>query len=239
MATGPFNRYATPGRMADQAVYDAGLRAHMLRVFNYMTGGLAVTGLVAFLTSQSPAMLQLIFGTPLKWVVMLAPLAFVFFISFRLQTISSATLQALFWAFSAVMGLSMAAIFLVFTQSSIARVFFISAAMFAGTALWGYTTKRDLTGMGSFLMMGLIGIIIAGLVNIFIASSAMQFAISVIGVIVFTGLTAFDVQRIKETFNEGWGVEANNKLAVFGALSLYLNFINLFTSLLNLMGQRE
>ncbi|WP_207484781.1 Bax inhibitor-1/YccA family protein [Arenibaculum pallidiluteum] len=239
MATGPFNRYAAPGRVADQAVYDAGLRTHMLRVFNYMTGGLAVTGLVAFMTSQSPAMLQLIFGSPLKWVVMLAPLAFVFFISFRLQTISSSTLQALFWAFSAVMGLSMAAIFLVFTGASIARVFFISAGMFAGTALWGYTTRRDLTGMGSFLLMGLIGIVIAGLVNIFVGSSALQFAISVIGVLVFTGLTAFDVQRIKETFDENWGVESNNKLAIFGALSLYLNFINLFTSLLNLFGQRE
>jgi FtsH-binding integral membrane protein len=239
MATGPFNRYAMPGRAADQAVYDSGLRAHMERVFLYMTAGLAITGIVAFLTAQSPQMLALLFGTPLKWVVMLAPLAFVFFFSFRLHAMTSSTAQAVFWAFAAVMGLSMASIFLVFTGASIARVFFISAAMFAGTALWGYTTKRDLTGMGSFLIMGLIGIIVAGLVNIFIASSALQFAISVIGVLVFTGLTAFDVQRIKETFDEGWGVESNNKLAVFGALSLYLNFINLFTSLLNLFGQRE
>lgn len=240
MVNGPYNRYATPGRAIDRAQYDEGLRAHMLRVFNYMTLGLGVTGIVAFLTASSPAMLQLLFGTPLKWVVMLAPLGFVFFLSFKAHSISAAKAQGLFWAFSAVMGLSLASIFIVFTGASIARVFFITAGMFAATSLWGYTTKRDLTGMGSFMMMGLIGIVIAMLINLFIASSALQFAISVIGVVVFTGLTAWDTQRIKEMYDEGHGDESNNKMAVMGALSLYLNFINLFMMLLHLFGgQRE
>jgi FtsH-binding integral membrane protein len=170
---------------------------------------------------------------------MLAPLAFVFFFSFKIQDISTGTAQMLFWVFCAVMGLSMASIFLVFTGTSIARVFFISAAMFGAASLYGYTTKADLTKFGSFLMMGLIGIVIAGLVNIFVGSSALQFAISVIGVIVFTGLAAYDTQSIKESYAENAGSEANTKLAVMGALSLYLTFINLFQMLLHLTGQRE
>lgn len=239
MAFGQYNRYATQGRAIDQAQFDEGLRQHMLRVYNYMTVGLVITGLIAFFGSSSPALVAAIFGTPLKWVVMLAPLAFIFVISFNFHKMASGTLQMLFWAFCALMGLSMMSVFLVFTGESIARVFFITAATFAAASLYGYTTKADLTKMGAFLFMGLIGIVIAGLVNIFVGSSALQFAISVIGVIVFTGLTAWDTQNIKEQYAEGWGEESNNKLAVMGALSLYLNFINLFQMLLQLLGQRE
>jgi FtsH-binding integral membrane protein len=221
------------------ALFDEGLRRHMLRVYNYMGVGLAVTGLVAFVVASTPALYVPIFQTPLKWVVMLAPLAFIFFLSFRMQTISAPKVQMLFWAFCAVMGLSLASVFLVFTGTSIARTFVITATMFGATSLYGYTTKRDLSQFGSFLVMGLIGIIIASLVNIFLGSSLLQFAISVIGVLVFTGLTAYDTQSIKEQYAEGFGREANSKMAVFGALSLYLNFINLFQLLLSLTGERE
>jgi hypothetical protein len=170
---------------------------------------------------------------------MLAPLAFVFFFSFRMHAMTAAGAQTAFWAFCAVMGLSLASVFLVFTGTSIARTFFITATMFGATSLYGYTTKRDLSRFGSFLIMGLIGIIIASLVNLFVGSSALQFAISIIGVLVFTGLTAYDTQSIKEQYSEGYGHEANSKMAVFGALSLYLNFVNMFQLLLSLTGQRE
>ena len=238
MAIQPNMRYGATARTIEQGVLDLGLRAHMLRVFNYMVIGLVVTGLVAYATASSETMMQAIFGTPLKWVVMLAPLAFVFFLSFRVDKIAASTAQLIFFAFAAAMGLSMASIFAVFTGESITRVFFITAAMFGAMSLYGYTTKADLSKFGSFLMMGLIGIIIASLVNIFVGSSALQFAISVIGVLVFTGLTAYDTQRIKEMYAEHAGVEANNKLAVMGALSLYLNFINLIMMLLQLLGVR-
>ena len=221
------------------AYFDEGLRRHMLRVYNYMGLGLVLTGAVVFLVASTPAIYQPIFGTPLKWVVMLAPLAFVFFFSFRIHAISAGTAQMLFWAFCALMGLSLASVFLVFTGASIARTFFITAAMFGATSLYGYTTKRDLSQFGSFLFMSLIGIVIASVVNLFIGSSALQFAISIIGVLVFTGLTAYDTQSIKEQYAESIGQEANSKLAVWGALSLYLNFINLFQLLLSLTGQRE
>jgi FtsH-binding integral membrane protein len=239
MALGQYNRYATAGRAIDRASFDEGLRQHMLRVYNYMTVGLILTGLVAFFGASSPGLVQAVFFTPLKWVVMLAPLGFVFVLSWNMHRMSTGAVQGLFWAFCALMGLSMMSIFLVYTQTSIARVFFITAAMFAGTSLYGYTTKTDLSRFGSFLMMGLIGIVIAGLVNIFVGSSALQFAISVIGVVVFTGLTAWDTQNIKESYAEGYGAEANGKLAVMGALSLYLNFINLFMMLMQLLGQRR
>ena len=232
----PFARPYSTARWASQAEFDEGLRQHMLQVYNYMMLGLALTGVVAYVVGTTPALYTPIFGSPLKWVVMLAPLAFVFFFSFRIQTMSTSTAQMTFWAFCGVMGLSMAAIFLVFTGASIARVFFITAGMFGAASLYGYTTKADLTKFGSFLFMGLIGIIIASLVNLFVGSSAIQFAISVIGVIVFTGLAAYDTQTIKETYAENAGVEANSKLAVFGALSLYLSFINLFQMLLQLFG---
>ena len=180
-----------------------------------------------------------IFSTPLKWVVMLAPLAFVLFFSFRMQSISAAGAQGMFWAFCAVMGLSMASIFLVFTGTSIARTFFIAAAMFGAASLYGYTTKRDLSQFGSFLIMGLIGVLIASLVNIFLASSMLQFVVSIVGILVFVGLTAWDTQSIKERYAENFDTQSQQKLAVFGAFSLYLNFINIFQLLLNFTGQRE
>ncbi|UFW68160.1 Bax inhibitor-1/YccA family protein (plasmid) [Rhizobium laguerreae] len=222
-----------------QALFDEGLRQHMLRVYNYMALGLVITGVVAFVVGSTPALYVPIFGSPLKWVVMLAPLAFVFFFSFKIQTMSAGTAQITFWAFCAVMGLSLASVFLVFTGASIARTFFITATMFGATSLYGYATKRDLSRMGSFLMMGLFGVIIAAVVNIFLGSSALQFAISVIGIVVFVGLTAYDTQNIKEQYSENYDQESNQKLAVFGALSLYLNFVNIFQLLLNFTGERE
>jgi len=234
----PFAWQAATARTSS-ALFDAGLRQHMLRVYNYMAIGLVLTGLVAFFIASTPALYVPIFQTPLKWVVMLAPLVFIFFLSFRMQAISAATAQMVFWAFCAVMGLSLASVFLVFTGTSIARTFFITASMFGATSLYGYTTQRDLSKLGSFLFMGLIGIVIASLVNIIIGSSMLQFAISIIGVLVFTGLTAYDTQSIKQQYAEGHGHETNTKLAVFGALSLYLNFVNIFQLLLSLTGQRE
>jgi hypothetical protein len=223
----------------DRVLFNEGLRQHMLRVYNYMGLGLVMTGLVAFIVGTTPALYVPIFSTPLKWVVMFAPLAFVLFFSFRMESMSASGAQTLFWAFCAVMGLSLASIFLVFTGTSIARTFFIAAAMFGATSLYGYTTKRDLSQFGSFLIMGLIGVVIASLVNLFLASSALQFAISVIGIVVFVGLTAWDTQSIKEQYAENFDAESKQKLAVFGAFSLYLNFINIFQLLLNFTGQRE
>jgi uncharacterized protein len=232
--------YVLRNKTAQPAAYvDEGLRSHMLRVYNYMGGGLVLTGLVALIVASTPAIYQPIFGTPLKWVVMLAPLAFILIMSFRIEAMSAATAQMLFWSFCALMGLSLASVFLVFTGASIARAFFVAAAMFGATSLYGYTTRRDLSSVGSFLFMGLIGVIIAMLVNLFIQSSALQFAISVIGVLVFTGLTAYDTQNIKQQYAEGRGAESQSKLAVFGALSLYLNFINMFQLLLGFTGERE
>ncbi len=233
------NRFGYGAQAQSAAIFDEGLRKHMLRVYNYMGLGLIITGIVAFVVSQTPALYVPIFSTPLKWVVMLAPLAFVFFFSFRIHAMSAATAQMAFWAFAAVMGLSLSSVFLVFTGTSIARTFFITATMFGAMSLYGYTTKRDLSKFGSFLMMGLIGVVIASIVNIFLGSSALQFAISVIGVVVFVGLTAWDTQNIKEQYAENFDQESQQKLAVFGALSLYLNFVNLFQLLLSLTGQRE
>lgn len=235
-----YGRTATVGRTYERVDLDEGLRQHMLRVYNYMVVGLVVTGLVAYFTSTSHDLMMTLFATPLKWVVMLAPLAFVLVLSFGINRLSAGTAQMVFWAYCAAMGLSLATIFVVFTGASVARVFFITASTFAAMSLWGYTTKRDLSGFGSFLMMGLFGIMIAGIANIFIGSSALQFAVSVIGVLIFTGLTAYDTQNIKEMYAEGAGHEANGKLAIMGALQLYLDFINLFVMLLQLIGdQRE
>ena len=234
-----FNSGIRTAPRAAGVTFDAALRAHMVRVYNHMTAGLLVTGLIAFLTASSPAMIQAIFGSPLRIVVMLAPLAFVLVMSFGIQRLSLGALVATFYGFSVAMGLSLSIIFKVYTGASIAQVFFISASMFLGMSLYGYTTKADLTNWGSFLMMGLFGIIIASLVNIFVHSPGMSFAISVIGVIIFVGLTAYDTQKIKENFSESWGAESNGKLAVMGALNLYLDFINLFMMLLRLMGNRR
>jgi FtsH-binding integral membrane protein len=232
-------RYGYGAGAGSQALFDEGLRKHMLRVYNYMGIGLVLTGIVAFVVGTTPALYVPIFSSPLKWVVMLAPLGFVLFFSFRIQSMSAGAAQMMFWAFCAVMGLSLASVFLVFTGTSIAQTFFVAATMFGATSLFGYTTKRDLANFGSFLMMGLIGVVIAGIVNIFLGSSALQFAISVLGIVVFVGLTAWDTQNIKEQYAENYDQESQQKLAVFGALSLYLNFVNIFQLLLNFTGEKE
>lgn len=238
--------YRTDPRLAQARVgveaIDEGLRSFMLGVYNYMGLGLAITGLVALLVASTPALYVPIFTTPLKWVVMLAPLGFVFFLGARMHTMSVSAAQITFWLFAAVMGVSLASIFLVFTGESIARVFFITAATFGAVSLYGYTTKTDLSRFGAFLFMGLIGIIIASVVNLFLASSALQFAVSVIGVLVFTGLTAWDTQRLKEEYLGSFqyaGGDLAAKGAIMGALSLYLNFINLFMMLLQLFGTQR
>ncbi|MGB8273901.1 MAG: Bax inhibitor-1/YccA family protein [Alphaproteobacteria bacterium] len=239
MSSDAKNRYGATVVRAEAAI-DEGLRQYMLRVYNYMSSGLALTGLVAWLISTSPMALQVIYGNSvLMWVVLLAPLGFVLFLSARINHMSASTAQTVFWVYSGVMGLSLAWIFLAFTGASIARVFFITASLFAAMSLYGYTTKRDLTAIGSFLFMGLIGVVIASVVNIFIASTALQFAVSVIGVIVFTGLTAYDTQSIKEMYVESDSGELAGKKAVMGALRLYLDFINLFLLMLRFLGQQR
>ncbi len=218
---------------------DAGLRTYMQRVYNYMALGLSITGATAYLASQSQAMMQLIFGSPLGYVILFAPLVMVFFISFRIHKMSFASVQTMFWIYAGVLGLSLSSIFLIYTGQSIAKVFFITAGMFAGTSLYGYTTNRDLSKFGSFLFMGLLGIIIASVVNIFMKSGPMQFAISVLSVLIFTGLTAYDTQMIKEMYYNLDDAETAGKKAIFGALNLYMNFINLFLALLRLFGDRR
>lgn len=220
-------------------VIDAGLRAYMIRVYNYMALGLALTGVVAFLTYSAPGFYQAIFGTPLAWVVMLAPLGFVLALSFGARRFSAGTAQVLFWAFAAVMGLSLSTVFFAFAATDITRVFFITAAAFGALSLWGYTTQRDLMAFGSFLFIGLVGLIIALVVNLFLRSGGLDFALSVIGVLVFAGLTAYDTQRIKNMYLENLDGEAATKTAVMGALALYLDFINMFLMLLRLMGSNR
>ncbi|MGZ8396082.1 MAG: Bax inhibitor-1/YccA family protein [Rhodoplanes sp.] len=254
---------------AETAVIDAGLRQYMLRVYNYMTLGLVITGIAAFgiylvsVTGDAASAARVardglevpariaggmyltpvgyaVYASPLKWVIMLAPLALVFGLSFGADRLRPATAQLLFWIYAALVGLSLGAIFMVFTHTSIVRVFFITAASFGALSLFGYTTQRDLSGWGSFLIMGLFGVIIASLVNMFVQSSALQWAVSVIGVFVFAGLTAWDTQRIKNEYLYGaMDGDTAERSAIMGALSLYLNFINLFTLLLQLFGQRE
>tara|TARA_B100001146_G_C16150207_1_gene420840 strand:+ start:462 stop:1187 length:726 start_codon:yes stop_codon:yes gene_type:complete len=241
MALDPRSSVFAQGRAgaADQAQIDEGLRAYMLKVYNYMGSALLLSGIVAYAVAHTPALMQAIFGTPLMWVVMLAPLGMVFFLSARIEKMNFATAQTTFWIFAALMGASLASIFVIYTQTSIVRVFMITAVTFGAMSLWGYTTKRDLSGMGSFLMMGLIGIIVASLVNLFIQSSMMHWVISVIGVLVFTGLTAYDTQKIKEMYLVSDGQVVMGKKAIMGALKLYLDFINLFIMLLHLFGNRE
>jgi uncharacterized protein len=238
MATNMENRYSTTAA-GSRAEIDEGLRSYMLRVYNYMGSGLLLTGIVAFMASSSPTLMNAIYGTPLQWVVMLAPIGFVLFLSARINKMSFSTAQTTFWVYAGVMGLSLSYILLVYTGASVARVFFITAGTFGAMSLYGYTTKRDLTKLGSFLFMGLIGIIIASVVNMFLQSSMMQFVISVIGVLVFVGLTAYDTQSIKETYYELDNSEVAGKKAIMGALRLYLDFINLFIMLLSLFGNRE
>ncbi len=237
MAYGSQPRW-TDRSAATQVDIDVGLRDYMLRIYNYMASALALTGIVAYVFANS-GMYMSIARTPLIYVVMLAPLGLVMLLSFGINKLSAAAAQAIFWAYAGLMGISLASVFLVFTGASVARVFFITAGTFAAMSLYGYTTKRDLSQLGSFLFMGLIGIVIASVVNIFIGSTALQFAISVIGVLVFTGLTAYDTQTIKETYYEGAGHEVATKTAIMGALRLYLDFVNLFMMLVQLLGVRR
>ena len=260
MALQPESRWTQPtqgwGRTAgvDAAALDAGLRAYMLRVYNWMASGLLVTAIMAYAVASIPAVSELFFTvvrtprglatapTILGYVAMFAPLAFILALSFGINRMSKSTVQALFWTFCGVMGVSMANIFVIYTGASIASTFFITSATFASMSLIGYTTKRDLTKLGSFMLMGLIGIILASVVNIFLASSALAFAISVLGVIIFCGLTAYDTQRIKNDYIEhsyAEGTDEAGKRSVMDALGLYLNFINLFQLLLSFMGNRN
>tara|TARA_R110002020_G_scaffold220742_7_gene428649 strand:+ start:571 stop:1341 length:771 start_codon:yes stop_codon:yes gene_type:complete len=253
-----YDRQTLGARAHSAAAIDEGLRSYMLRVYNYMGIGLVVTGLAAWFAAAAAVTTNpdaavatlangtlltqwgyLLFASPLQWVVMLSPLAFVLVLSFGINKLSVPAAQATFWGFAAIMGLSLSSIFLVYTDASIAKVFFITAATFGAMSLYGYTTKRDLTAMGSFLMMGLIGLIIASVVNMFMQSSMMEFIISVVGVLIFVGLTAYDTQKIKEGYSESHGAEVLAKGAIMGALSLYLDFINLFMMLLRLFGNRE
>ena len=221
--------------------FDAGLRSYMLSVYNYMASGVLLTGIVALLFARSGAAETILLGGGLlKWVIMLAPLAFVMVLSFGINRLSTGTAQLLFWAFATVMGLSMASIFLVFTGTSIAQTFFATAAAYASLSLWGYTTKRDLSGFGTFLIMGVFGLLIAMLLNAFVfQSGAMQLAISAIGVLLFAGLTAYDTQRIKSMYAYVAGTDMMGKTVIMGALSLYLDFVNMFTFLLQFMGNRD
>jgi uncharacterized protein len=241
---------ARTGYRTDQVAIDAGLRAYMIRVYNYMTAGVALTGLVAWFTfsaavTQTSGGLvltsfgQTIFHGPLMWLFILAPLGLVMLLSFGINRLSASTALTLFFVYAGVLGISLASIFLVYTGASITRVFFISAATFGAMSLYGYTTKRDLTAVGSFMFMGLIGIIIASLVNIFLQSSALYWAISVIGVLIFVGLTAYDTQNIKEMYSPMDDGTVAGRKAVMGALRLYLDFINLFLMLLRLFGDRR
>jgi FtsH-binding integral membrane protein len=260
------NRYAARGAARTEVAVDEGLRAYMLRVYNYMAGGVFLTGVIAYfvysLTVTTDANLAAhaatgaviglkrgmyltplgaaLFTTPLHWLVILLPLGFVFFLSMRIYRMSLGAAQTTFWLFAAAMGVSLSSIFLAYTQTSITQVFFVTAAAFGSLSLYGYTTRKDLSGWGSFLIMGVFGIVIAALVNLFLQSSALQFAISVIGVLVFSGLTAYDTQRIKDGYYEVMGdMTAAGKAAILGALQLYLDFINLFVSLLQLFGNRD
>ena len=213
--------------------YDAGLREYMVKVYNLMAGALGISGVVAFLVASSPTLMSALFGTPLAWVVMFAPLGFVFFFGYKISSISAERARTYLWVFAALMGLSMSSIFMIYTSTSIARVFFISASTFGMTALYGYTTKRDLTSMGSFMIMGLIGLLIASLFNTFLQSSALHFATSILGMIIFIGLTAYDSQRIKQMYYHASGsADAISRMAVMGALNLYMDFINLFMTML-------
>jgi hypothetical protein len=222
------------------AELDQGLRAYMVNVYNYMALGLGLTGVVAFLVGTNLALLNMIVGNPLVfWLVALAPIGFVFYLSFKINTMSVAKAQTVFWIYAGMMGLSLSFIFAVYTGMSIAKVFFITAGTFGVMSLYGYTTQKDLTSLGSFLFMGLIGIILASVVNIFLHSSGLSFLVSILGVIIFTGLTAYDTQRIKNMYYEGDGAEVSSKKAIMGALALYLDFINLFISLLQILGNRR
>jgi len=236
------NRYASQVATGSAAL-DAGLRSYMLGVYNHMTTALALTGFAAFgtkmLAMNNPAVAQLLFGTPLSYVIMFAPLAMVMWMSFRINKMSPAKARTLFYVYAALMGVSLSVILLTFTGASVARAFFITAGAFAGLSIYGYTTKRDLTAMGGFLIVGVFGLILASIVNIFVQSSGMEFLISIVGVLLFAGLTAYDTQKIKSMYYAGDSRDVAARKSIFGALTLYLDFINMFLFMVQLLGNRE
>ena len=240
-----FNRGAT---IADQATFDVGLRAHMVRVYNYMASGLALSGIVAFGLFSSPELAGMFFQLQagrvvglnmLGWIAILAPIGLLLLVSFRAATMSIGAIQAVYWAVTALMGVSLSLLLFRYTGASVARTFFVTAAAFGALSLYGYTTKRDLTAMGKFLFMGVIGLVLAGIVNLIWPSGTMSFIISAAGVLIFSGLIAYDTQKIKEQYSEAWGTDMVEKIAIFGALSLYLDFVNLFQFLMSFLGQER
>lgn len=234
------NRAMMRGTATADAAVDQGLRSYMLGVYNLMVLGLAITGFAAFGLSRSQELMISIFANPiLPWIVMLSPFVMVMVLSFGINRLSAGTARLLFLVYSLLMGISLSTIFIVYAEGDIARVFFITAASFGALSLWGYTTKRDLTGWGSFLIMGLFGLIIAMIVNLFVGWETLNFVISAVGVLIFAGLTAYDTQKIKEMYYAGDDGETVGKKSVMGALALYLDFINLFIMLLRLLGNRE
>jgi FtsH-binding integral membrane protein len=247
MANQNFGSFGRGGVIADQASYDVGLRQHMIRVYNYMASGLVLSGVVAFALFRVPELAGLFFDVTangrvvglnvLGWVAIFAPLGLLLLVGFRAQQMSVGAVQAVYWAVTALMGVSLSLVLFRYTGASVARTFFVTAAAFGGLSLYGYTTKRDLSAFGKFLFMGLIGIILAGIVNMIWPSGTMTFIISVAGVLIFSGLIAYDTQTIKQQYNEAWDQGSLEKVAIFGALSLYLDFVNLFQFLMSFMGQ--
>jgi FtsH-binding integral membrane protein len=248
MANPDFDTFNRAGTIADQASFDIGLRAHMVRVYNYMASGLALSGIVAFGLFSSAELAGLFFQVQagrvvglnmLGWVAILAPLGLLLLVSFRAAAMSVGAIQAVYWAVTALMGVSLSLLLFRYTGASVARTFFVTAAAFGALSLYGYTTKRDLTAMGKFLFMGVIGLILASLVNMIWPSGTMSFIISAAGVLIFSGLIAYDTQKIKEQYADAWGTDAVEKIAIFGALSLYLDFVNLFQFLMSFLGQER
>ena len=232
--------FGTATRTDDAVAVDAGLRSHMLKVYNYMASGVMLTGIVAMLFARTEFAQNLMLNpSMLSWVIMLSPLAFILAMSFGINKMSQGTLQVCFWAFATVMGLSMSRIFMIFSGESIAQTFFATAVAFGALSLWGYTTKKDLSGWGSFLIMGVVGLIVASIANIWLASGTMHWVISFAGVLIFAGLTAYDTQRIKSEYFHYRGTEALGKIAIMGALNLYLDFVNMFQFLLSFMGSSD
>jgi len=248
MANQNFNAFNRAGTVADQAAFDTGLRTHMIRVYNYMASGLALSGIVAFGLFSSPQLASVFFQvsggyvvglTGLGWIATLAPLGLLLLVSFRAATMSVGAIQAVYWTVTALMGVSLSILLFTYTGASVARTFFVTAAAFGALSLYGYTTKRDLTAMGKFLFMGVVGLILAGLVNMIWPSGTMSFIISAAGVLIFSGLIAYDTQKIKEQYADAWGTDTAEKVAIFGALSLYLDFVNLFQFLMSFLGQER
>jgi FtsH-binding integral membrane protein len=245
----PFGNQPEATTASQAATYDAGLRAYFLKIYNLMASALAVTGITALFTANSPALLTAFYAvndsghvvgmSGLGWIVALSPIGLALWMSMGINRMTTATAQALFWAFAVVMGLSLSSVFLMYTGQSIARTFFITAGTFGAMSLYGYTTKKDLTGMGSFMIMGLWGLIIASLVNIFLQSTGLQFALSVLGVFIFIGLIAYDTQKLKALYYQVGSSDMAGKVAILGALNLYMDFINLFLNLLRFMGDRR